>query len=160
VRALHDAPSLVLPNLPRMADAARWATAAKEAAQERGKFLQAYRNNRSILYDVALEASPVAVAVRTLLENQPMWSGSATDLLGALGRHAPERAQRGRRRPQAGNAFSNELKRVAPDLLAINIHVDQSRTNTGRLITLRRVSLTTPAVIAEGNTARTGTGDV
>ena len=67
-----------------MADFALWATACETALWPAGTFLSAYRRNRAEAVDEAVDADPIASAVRGLMLRQPEWAGTATVLLGAL----------------------------------------------------------------------------
>jgi hypothetical protein len=64
---LRNAPNLKPPMLPRMADFAKWAIACEPALWKPGEFLLVYRANIQGTVESVLEASPVAVAVRTFL---------------------------------------------------------------------------------------------
>ena len=66
--ALRELPSVELASLPRMADFAKWATAAESAlGMEAGEFMEAYTGSRQEISEMALEADPVAVAVVKLM---------------------------------------------------------------------------------------------
>ena len=93
--ALFDAVSGALRNLdkvkveraPRMADLAKWITAAEPSlGWEKGKFLNVYRENRREVIETSFEADAVAVAIKDyiLAEHSEGWTGTATDLLAAL----------------------------------------------------------------------------
>ena len=72
--------------MPRMADFARWATAAEPAlGWPAGTFLRAYAGARESAVDLALEASPVAVEIRRFVDGRgvEVWEGTATELLAA-----------------------------------------------------------------------------
>ena len=78
-----------------MADFANWAIACKSALWESGAFLNAYDADILAAVESVLEASPVAVAVRKLMEPvaktpkgekepAPPWAGTASELLEKL----------------------------------------------------------------------------
>ena len=74
--AIARLPETHLERLPRMADFALWATAAEPGlGLETGAFIDAYTGNRADANDLALEASPVAAAVLTLIESIGRWEG-------------------------------------------------------------------------------------
>lgn len=68
--ALHDLPNVRLVGHPRMADFAEWATAAEGTlGWEMGAFMRAYQANRRDANEIALDDSPVAEALLTLLDD-------------------------------------------------------------------------------------------
>ena len=67
--ALRRLSEVQIPELPRMADFAKWIAAAEPGAGlPWGTLLAACERNRARVVDVALDASPVATAVRRLLD--------------------------------------------------------------------------------------------
>ncbi|HEV7903188.1 MAG TPA: hypothetical protein VGO96_05050, partial [Pyrinomonadaceae bacterium] len=69
--AQRNLASVRLERLPRMADFAKWATAAESALGcAAGGFLTAYVGNRKAANDLALEASPVASALISLMDER------------------------------------------------------------------------------------------
>ncbi len=124
--------------LPRMADAARWITAAEGALgwPERS-FLAAYRGNRANSRALTLEASPLAAPIRLLLSIDDAWEGTATQLLAVLEQKVDEAAARRRDWPKTAQALSVEIRRLAPDLRKVEaIDVTHIRLGTARLIRL------------------------
>src|SRR4029450_5146659 len=82
VCALRELPSITLDLLPRMADAALWATAGETAfGWKRGTFIAAYRQNLNEGAIASVEAHPIGVAIRQLLEKQNYWSGEHAPLI-------------------------------------------------------------------------------
>ena len=71
VCALRELPTIKLDSLPRMADAALWATAGETAfGWKRGTFIAAYRQNLNEGAIASVDAHPIGVAIRQLLEKQ------------------------------------------------------------------------------------------
>lgn len=140
--ALRELPKVDAKNLPRMADFAVWAVAAERSlGLETGDFLHAYTGNRHAANELALEMSPVFRHVRTLLdEADGYWSGSAGDLLAELEEMATDKEKRQKTWPSAGHVLSGKLTRIAPNLRAVGIEVENGRTKHGRFITLRTVA--------------------
>jgi hypothetical protein len=122
-----------LEGIPRMADFAVWATAAEEAlGWESGSFMKAYVGNREEANETALEADPVAGAVRELLKDQEEWSGTATELWRKLGSLVEEDVKHSKAWPGAPNSLSNRLKRLAPSLRGIGIeYTERQETGSG-----------------------------
>jgi hypothetical protein len=71
VHGLKRLPEIRLGTLPRLADFALWATACEEAFCPAGTFLAAYSNNRATAVGSAIDADPVAAAVRRLMTLSP-----------------------------------------------------------------------------------------
>src|SRR6266568_3991260 len=105
--ALLDAVSMALRNVdkvkldrsPRMADFVKWTKAAEPAlGLEEGVFERAYTENRRDVTDEAFEADPVAVAIADFVraEHPTGWTGTATELLAALGNRVPEPIRKSR----------------------------------------------------------------
>jgi hypothetical protein len=84
--ALRNEATTVLPRMPRMADFARWVTAAEPAlGWESGAFLAAYGANRADANDLTLDASLVSQAIREWAATlDTPFAGTATDLLKLL----------------------------------------------------------------------------
>src|SRR5581483_10769158 len=117
--ALRDRDRITLNRAPRMADFAHWAAAAESAlGWAAGTFAAAYAASRGEAHELALDGSPVAVAVRGLLAEVETWQGTAAELLGALGGRVAESVRRGRDWPGTGRGLSSALRRVAPNLRA------------------------------------------
>src|SRR6185312_15987157 len=76
--ALTELPTVKLARLPRMADFAKWATAAEPAlGWAQGAFMVAYNRNREAANELALEASPIASKLVELLAGAGRWEGTA-----------------------------------------------------------------------------------
>ncbi|MBX5465471.1 MAG: hypothetical protein IRZ26_07960 [Clostridia bacterium] len=120
--------------LPRMADFALWAAAAAPAfGWSAGEAMVVYLGNRADAVALALEDDPVAQAVLRLLEGEPTWEGTATDLLERLNRLGPERVTQSPRWPRSAKALSNRLRRAAPLLRRQGVEVEFFReAHTGR----------------------------
>jgi hypothetical protein len=154
--ALANAPNTVLVALPRMADFAKWVTAAEPALRwPRHAFLKAYGRNRGEAAAGTIDSDPVSVAMQRLIEREGDWEGSATELLGRLAECVSETVARGRAWPRTAHQLSGRLRRAAPALRTAGIQVDFGRTKHARTIALRRVML--PPVV--GDAAGLGDAD-
>jgi hypothetical protein len=130
--ALGMVPEVRLEGMPRMADFAVWATAAEEAlGWEPGAFMAAYSGNRAEATESALEADPVAIAVREFMEDQGEWTGTAGELWEALNGLVGEAIRHTKAWPGAPNALSARLKRLAPALRGIGIEYEDARMSGG-----------------------------
>jgi len=121
------------PNV-RMADFARWATAAEPGlGLAPGTFIDAYGTNRAAAVQVVLEESLIAGPVRTIAETGG-YEGTPTELLQRIAAIVGETATKQRGWPSRPHVLSGELRRIAPALRRQGIDVQSSRTNTRRTI--------------------------
>lgn len=151
--ALGKLPAVRLEESPRMADFARWASAAAGTCgwcleTPRGTlmgyeaFLRAYTENIEAVRDLELEASIVARAIQELVD-RGAWKGTATDLLNELSALIGKDHIRSREWPKSPHALSTALRRLAPSLRAVGVDIDFRRMAGGRerQITLQKDSL-------------------
>ena len=123
VQGLKRLPETRLEKLPRMADFALWATACETALWPAGTFWSAYCGNRDEVVEGVIDADPVAAAVRVVMTTRTVWTGNASDLLGALGEVVGERAVKSKTWPDNPRALSGRLRRAATFLRKIGIEV-------------------------------------
>jgi len=129
------------PDLPRMADFAAWISAAEPAlGWPTGAFLAAYVENIEGAAEAAVEASPVGVAVLSLLSRYPSVTYVATALMPALEHAAPDWAPRSPAWPRSPRRLTDSLRRLTAPLRQLGIEVFEHRDARGRWITLRRLS--------------------
>ena len=130
--ALGAVESVRLEGMPRMADFAVWATAAEDSlGWERGEFMEAYAGNRAEATESALEADPVAIAVREFMDDRDEWTGTAGELWEALNELVGEGIRHTKAWPGAPNALSARMKRLAPALRGIGIEYEDARLPGG-----------------------------
>ncbi len=135
--ALRRRPGLRLERLPRMADFALWvAAAAPGLGVDVDDFTKAYEANRGAANDLAIEASPVAQEILSLVQEEGAWKGSATELLAALSIRVGEEARRARSWPRSPTRLSNALRRVQPNLAKAGVRVEFGRDDRGRWVAL------------------------
>lgn len=136
--ALRELSSVPPQRWPRMADFAKWATAAECAmGLPRGGFLTAYTANIRAASDLPLEASPIVAPLRAMLAKLPprldgpgaTWTGTATALLGELRQSAQNEETKQPDWPRNGQALSGQLKRLMPNLRRVGIHVSAGRAS-------------------------------
>lgn len=114
---LKELPTTVLDRKPRMADMATFVEACAPAlGWEPGAFLDALEANRRRADAVAIEALPVGPALLAFFRDREAWEGTATQLLGLLAASVPDDVRKERDWPKRPNRFSNQLKRLAPNL--------------------------------------------
>ena len=132
VQGLKMLPDTTLERLPRMADFALWATACETALWPAGTFWSAYCGNRDEAVENVIEADPVAAAVRAVMEERTEWTGTATNLLGALAESAGERVAKSKTWPASPRALSGRLRRAATFLRKIGIEIDYTKEGRAR----------------------------
>lgn len=140
--ALAELPRVKLHSPPRMADFARWATAAEPAfTWPPGTFMAAYTRNRHAAHDLALEASPIAGRLTAFLADREQWEGTASELLDELNATFHDDLKRPNRWPKAAHILSRDLNRLAPNLPAAGWHFH--RAHSGKTwLTFSRVDAT------------------
>lgn len=137
VEGLKRLPDTRLPKLPRMADFALWASACETAIWPAGTFWSAYCGNRDEAVEGVIDADPVAAAVRAVMLERTEWTGTASDLLGALGEAAGERIAKSKTWPDSPRALSGRLRRAATFLRKIGIEVSFEREGRARTRVIR-----------------------
>jgi hypothetical protein len=138
-------------SVPRMADFAIFGEAVNRAlGKPPDTFLAAYRENRRDANESVVEDSPVAGAVREVA-SRGEWTGTAAELLERVraiieppdsGLDGFKAKASGARSfsvlPKTPRGMSGALRRLAPSLRMVGVHVDfGERTNKARLITIR-----------------------
>jgi hypothetical protein len=150
VEGLKRLPETRLPKLPRMADFALWATACESALWPKGTFWSAYCGNRDEAVEEVIDADPIAAALRALMVTRTEWTGTASELLGALVEMAGERVAKSKIWPDSPRALAGRLRRTATFLRKIGIEIGFDRegrartrvihvTSAGKLIGLESV---------------------
>jgi hypothetical protein len=132
VSGLQNLTSIEIAASPRMVDFALWAEAGTRAYWPEGTFLRAYRENIAAANEIVIEASPVGDAVRRFMATRTRWEGTASELLRALTALVPEAIARERIWPKNARALSGKLRRAAPPLRKIGIHIDFVREGHDR----------------------------
>jgi hypothetical protein len=132
VEGLKRLPETHLPRLPRMADFALWATACETALWPDGTFWRAYCGNRDEAVEGVIEADPIAAAVRVLMAARTEWTGTASELLGALAVQAGERVAKAKTWPDSPRALAGRLRRAATFLRKIGVEIGFEREGRAR----------------------------
>jgi len=137
VEGLKRLPETHLPKLPRMADFALWATACETALWSAGTFWSAYCGNREEAVEGVIDGDPIAAAVRTVMTTRTEWTGTASELLGALGEEAGERVAKSKTWPDSPRALAGRLRRAATFLRKIGIDIAFDREGRARTRIIR-----------------------
>ena len=149
VEGLKRLPETQLEKLPRMADFALWATACETALWPAGTFWSAYCGNRDEAVEGVIDADPIAAAVRAVMATRTEWTGTASDLLGALAEVAGERVAKSKTWPDSPRALAGRLRRAATFLRKIGIEIGFEREGRARTRTIHIT--TTPSHAAPEN---------
>lgn len=119
-----------------MADAALWATAGETAfGWKRGTFIAAYKQNLNEGAVASVEAHPVGVAIRQLLQEQNEWSGEPAQLLQTLNSLVSDEQRRAKNWPENARSLGHSLRRLAPALRRAEIGYERDK-GTRRIIHL------------------------
>lgn len=115
--AMRELPNVHLPSKPRMADFAKWVTAAEPAlGWADGTFMNAYEGNRAEANVLAIESATIGGPLMKLMRANKVWKGSASQLLTDLEVHADYATRNRQGWPKSGKGMSNALRRLAPNL--------------------------------------------
>jgi hypothetical protein len=112
-------------------------------------FWSAYGGNREAV-ECVIDADPIAAAVRAVMSTRTEWTGTASDLLGALAEVAGERVANYKTWPDSPRALAGRLRRAATSLRKIGIEISFGRE--GRMRTRTILIATTPNHITPENT--------
>lgn len=137
--AMRNSPLISAPELPRLADFAKWSMAGEESlGLKPGAFMAAYAQNRAAGNELALESTAVAQVLRELMADKQVWKGTASKLLDVLDQKVDRRVRSGNGWPKDGTRLSGVLKRLAPNLRQVGIEIEFGRTGKGRFVILSR----------------------
>jgi hypothetical protein len=147
--ALRNVAKVKLQRFPRMADFAKWCTAAEPGlGWESGAFVAAYGENRRDVSDSAFEADNVAVAICDMMAELPNgWEGTATALLAALNARVPEGLRRSRTWPDSPQRMGNRVERAKPLLRRRGITIVNHHSTVRNLVIVAAAALETSDVI-------------
>jgi len=152
--ALRRVGDIRLARYPRMADFAKWVTAAEPSMPwKEGEFMRAYRGQRESAHELALEASAIGEALRRFTATRAQWTGTAGALLKELNLLADDETRRRKDWPAQPNVLSGALRRAAPNLRNLGIEVEFPKPgHRGRQITIRTVAQNIVATVADRRT--------
>jgi hypothetical protein len=136
-KGLAELPRTKLDKLPRMADFALWATACETALWPQGTFWSAYCGNRDEAVEGVIDADPIAAAVRAVMTTRTEWTGTASELLGALAEMVGERVAKSKTWPDSPRALAGRLRRAATFLRKVGIDIGFEREGRARTRMIR-----------------------
>lgn len=126
--ALERIGSVRLSETPRMADFAKWVTAAEPAlGWTHEAFMESYDANKQSVEDAAIEGNPFAEAILSLIADRGPWQGTATELLQVLRAHNQLLADDPHSLPRQPNKLTSELRRVQPLLRSRGVKITFER---------------------------------
>jgi hypothetical protein len=141
--ALQHFPQTKLEEQPRMADFARWVSAAELGlGWEPGQFLRDYAGNRDMAVEVFVDEDLLAAAVLDLAsECEEEWVGTATDLLNDLSERVDEYLLRNKEWPKTPRALGSRLRRASPALRRTGVQIEFFTETTGDRRRLIRIGM-------------------
>jgi len=127
---------------PRLADFAEWVVACESGlGLEKGAFLSAYVRNQEKANGLAIEASPVAQAVTSMIEECKDWQGTPGGLLKILNGRIVASGENPKTKhgwPASAKGLSAKLHELAPNLRRCGIEIAfGERTKQGYILTLK-----------------------
>jgi putative DNA primase/helicase len=121
--------------LPRMADAALFATAAEEALGfEKGAFIARLNEAQGMAREDLLESDPIANWIIEFLSSSDKWSGAPFELLEELREDLPDDVLKDKSFPKDATRLGNHIRRIESLLQTQGISVERSRTGKRRII--------------------------
>jgi hypothetical protein len=130
-----------------MIDFAEWGVAAEAAlGLEQDAFMKAYNQNRADANALALDMGPIPAVLCRFMDQwakanqEEEWSGAAKELHEGLEQEATESETKQSGWPKAPNKLTGRLKRLAPNLRAVDGGLDINfgqRTGKARPITIK-----------------------
>lgn len=122
--ALSNIETVKLERSPRLADFARWATAAEPALTTTpGAFMAAYENNRAAANEIVLDSSPVGTALLAFMQRREEVTLTAGQLLKELNVVASSETRKLREWPRTARGMGDALRRVTTTLRAAGVSV-------------------------------------
>lgn len=141
VVALRDSSKVQLAYLPRMADVARWVTAAEPSlGWTPGTFVEAHRRNQKAATVYAVDHDSVAWAICRIAVDCPTWTGTATGLLDLMNAKVNQSTQFSSDWPRSPRQLADRIRRAAPDLREVGILLEFNRGSERRIVITRTES--------------------
>ena len=142
--ALANIDKVVLPNPPRMADAAKWITAAESAlGWKPGTFVDAHERAMGEAASAVVEGDPVALAIRNLAY-EGTWQHFGRRTAREARPPENEKAAKEKDWPRSPQGMASAMRRCAPELRAVGVDMVQDeeadRERRTRLWTITRRS--------------------
>jgi hypothetical protein len=101
-----------------------------------GRLLSDYYDNRRESTATQIEDSLVATALLRFAERARMWTGTASELLSLLAVTSGKKVTSSVQWPKSAGRFTNELRRLSPQLRLHGLSITFERDRERRLIAL------------------------
>ncbi len=146
-RALVIRPTIRVKELPRMADFALWGCAIAEAMGLTGQqFMDGYLRNIRLQTDEVINDNVVASFIDELMNEQPEWIGSSTELLKKMeDKHGQDKHVQ---LPKAPNALSRKINELKTNLEEIGVIIEVIK-GPPRKISIRKVCNDIALIVSE-----------
>lgn len=129
--ALRNEDRIRLSTKPRMADFAKWVSAAEEGLNwPAGTFSRTYQKNINNVVEQTLENDFIATAIIDFMKDHSHWEGSAQSLLSELEPHIPEKIKKSRMWPSSPLSISNSIRRSSNFLRMVGIQIQKPEKPT------------------------------
>lgn len=140
--ALRRMDEVKLSHLPRMADFAKWVTAAEEALGWRDEsFLSVYKQNRGIAVVSVIENNPVTSRIIAMAE-QESFNGTVTELLTRLnGAAAGSEDYQSQQWPRNAKRLGEIIKRTSDAIRSQGIEISTRRSEKGNVVSIKKKSM-------------------
>jgi hypothetical protein len=136
--ALRRVTEVTLKSTPRLADFAKWVTAAEPAlGLPDGAFLAAFSRNRAIAVQDSLEDDPLVDLLRFLMDKQDVWEGSCKELRVILCRFVGDVTGASATIPTE-STLSKRLRRLQAFLREAGMEVSFDRSKKKRTVMIQK----------------------
>lgn len=165
-KAMALYPSVMLENLPRMADFAKWGYAIAEAIGGYGDdFITAYARDEEDRIIEALDANHLSIAIISLMDDLPEWKGTPTELLITLENVAEEEKIniKSKNWPKSPTWITRRLNEIKSGLITLGIKIEQNRDGQKRTITILKLEKnadSADSAVTQSNNDRNDTTDI
>ena len=137
VGGLRHLPSMKLSRMPRMADFARWGEAVgRGLGWENETFLTAYDESRSGAIETSLESTPLGEMLFHFSRTPFQCESSPAEMYSMFTQKVGKKVANSKAWPKSTQKFTNELRRLAPQLRAYGLLITFTKTHGSRLVSI------------------------
>ncbi len=116
-------------SIPRMADFFLWGCAIAEALGiGQGEFTEAYNANEMTKHEQVANENPVAMQLLQHMKQNYFFEGTAQKLFNTLNKEMDNGMPKNPYWPKAPNTLMREINKIKPDLKALGVEIQQSRS--------------------------------
>ncbi|MDD5581193.1 MAG: hypothetical protein PHY16_18235 [Methylobacter sp.] len=139
VCALAHIETTLLHKKPRMADFAKWMSAAESGlGWKPGHFMSVYQKNQDNAVESSIQSSPIGTAIMSLMAQLERWTGTPTELLDALANQAGLQYTQQRSWPQSTKGMSNIIKCLMPSFRRLGIEIAKDKNRDQRIYEINK----------------------